>query len=260
MRKLLFAASLLGCMAFGHGGGTPCVVGKGAFTSAVLAPGPVVWYRCNELTGASMADSSGNARNGSYSGSPTLGSTGLTRDWGNCVNPNTSIVTASGKFGSVGTTSWINLDKFTLIVFVLSGATNGTNAFIFGSMGSALDSGFGVYRAANQTYFSALLYTSAGLENFNASTSITNGAAHMLTYLFNGTKVELHTDTAVDLAATSTSSTIITYSTSTVQVGATGGPAFDLPWNYNVSDCILYSYTITGAQETAIYNASVGLP
>jgi hypothetical protein len=47
-----------------------------AYETAVLANNPYVFYRLGEASGTTVTDSSGNNRDGTYVGSPTLGGTG----------------------------------------------------------------------------------------------------------------------------------------------------------------------------------------
>jgi len=49
-------------------------------SAEVLADSPVAYYRCGDSSGTVCTDSSGNGRNGTYVGAPTLGVAGLTGD------------------------------------------------------------------------------------------------------------------------------------------------------------------------------------
>lgn len=51
-----------------------------SYTSEVLADSPIVYYRLGESSGTTMADSSGNSRDGAYVNSPNLSQTGLVDD------------------------------------------------------------------------------------------------------------------------------------------------------------------------------------
>jgi hypothetical protein len=47
-----------------------------SYMATVLADSPTAYYRLGESSGTTMTDASGNSNNGTYSGSPTLGTTG----------------------------------------------------------------------------------------------------------------------------------------------------------------------------------------
>ena len=47
------------------------------YASEVLADTPLAYYRLGEASGTTLVDSSGNARDGTYAGSPTLGAASL---------------------------------------------------------------------------------------------------------------------------------------------------------------------------------------
>lgn len=65
---------LINPFAFGVAGGGG---GGGSYASAVLADSPVGYWRLDDASGAVMADSSGNARDGSYVNAPALGQPSL---------------------------------------------------------------------------------------------------------------------------------------------------------------------------------------
>ena len=75
IRNFLLAAILL---ALPH----PVFAAPTAYANAVLADSPYLYYRLGEASGTTVADSSGNARNGTYAGGFTLAQAGDT-DGGN---------------------------------------------------------------------------------------------------------------------------------------------------------------------------------
>src|ERR1700733_9381738 len=50
------------------------------FSSIVLANSPYAWYRCNEASGSTLVDSSGNGNNGLIIGTPTYRNAGFSVD------------------------------------------------------------------------------------------------------------------------------------------------------------------------------------
>ena len=51
-----------------------------SYSSEVLTDSPLLYWRFEETSGTSAADSSGNGKTGTYVSSPTLGATGLISD------------------------------------------------------------------------------------------------------------------------------------------------------------------------------------
>jgi len=58
------------------------------YSVAVAADSPIAWWRLGESSGTNAADSSGNSRDGTYAGTPTLGAPGYTRDGNTAVTFN----------------------------------------------------------------------------------------------------------------------------------------------------------------------------
>lgn len=57
----------------------------GSWSAAVLADSPVAWYRLDESSGTTAADSSGNGHTGTYAGTPTYSYEGATADGNDAV-------------------------------------------------------------------------------------------------------------------------------------------------------------------------------
>ena len=84
--------------------------GGGSYSAAVLADGPLAYYRLGDSSGTTMTDSSGNGRNGTYAGSPTLGAPGLViGDTDTAVTFNGTSQQAQVPYGS-----WMNTTSLTL--------------------------------------------------------------------------------------------------------------------------------------------------
>lgn len=78
-----------------------------SYSSDVLALSPDAYYRLADLSATTMADSSGNARDGSYTdtGSITYGATGIPGAGGNKA---ATFAGVSGNFGSVADAAWMD--------------------------------------------------------------------------------------------------------------------------------------------------------
>lgn len=74
----------------------------GAYATAVLADSPLAYWRLGEPSGTSMVDASGNGRNGTYAGSPTLGAAGMTTDGDTAVTFN-----GTSQYATVVSGAWV---------------------------------------------------------------------------------------------------------------------------------------------------------
>lgn len=81
------------------------------YEAEVLADSPLLYWRLGESSGTTAADNSGNGRDGTYVGSPTLGSTSLlASDADTCVD----IATPSSQRVEIGYGSWVNVADLTV--------------------------------------------------------------------------------------------------------------------------------------------------
>lgn len=72
------------------------------YSAEVLADSPAAYYRLAESSGTTAADSSGNSRNGTYVGSPTLGQTSGVGD-----GSDSSVQFGASKYVDVASASWM---------------------------------------------------------------------------------------------------------------------------------------------------------
>lgn len=95
------------------------------FAQRMLALAPLAWYRLGEASGTTMADSSGNGRDGAYQNSPTLGVTGALTGSGDTDKA----VTYNGttQYGLVTNASWMAPTTYdtTFLTWVKSTDTDG---------------------------------------------------------------------------------------------------------------------------------------
>lgn len=97
-------------------------VGGSLYATTVLADQPLAYWRLGESSGTTMSDSSGYSHNGTYVGSPTLGSTGLISG-----DPNTGVTFAIGKYAEVASNAWMtNSTRFTAEAVVKPTGVSGT--------------------------------------------------------------------------------------------------------------------------------------
>lgn len=82
------------------------------YSSEVLADSPLAYYRLDETSGTTMADSSGNGRAGAYVGGPSLGQPALLNDG------LASIATSSGKYAQTPYGAWMQVSALTVEAWI----------------------------------------------------------------------------------------------------------------------------------------------
>lgn len=106
---------------FGYGGGG----GGGTYASEVAADTPLAWWRQGDASGTTMADSSGNSRSGTYSGSYTLGAAGLiTGDSDTCVD-------YSGGSALVANAAWMDVATMAIEAVIKPDTVPGGGGYAF---------------------------------------------------------------------------------------------------------------------------------
>jgi hypothetical protein len=123
--------------------------------AALVADGPDEYYRMAETTGTVAADSSGNARNGTFTGSYTLGTVGA------C---GTGTTLPGGAAGNIITpTPFVNPTVYSLAVWFKTATAGGTTTGRLAGFGSAASGGSG-------SYDRHIYLSSNGKLNFGAAT------------------------------------------------------------------------------------------
>lgn len=95
------------------------------YATAVLANSPLAYYALAESSGTVLTDSSGNARNGTYSGSPTLGAAGT-------ITGNTAVsFDGTDDYGIISYGSWMNSSSaFTIEAWIRPSSVTGIGNFL----------------------------------------------------------------------------------------------------------------------------------
>ena len=96
----------------------PDSVGGGAtstYPTEVLADSPLLYLRLGESSGTTLVDSSGNGRNGTYSGSPTFGIHSLIQaETDTCVYFNN----VTSDYATIGSAAWMDVSNVTVTCVV----------------------------------------------------------------------------------------------------------------------------------------------
>lgn len=216
------------------------------YAATVLADNPVAYYRLNESPGSTVAvDSSGNANNGFYEGSPTLGVTGL------IPGSDTAVDFTNGDV-VVPDTAQLNFVSapYTLEAWVkgtpLSTTPGQTNRIWDKALGG-FDMGYGYDVALNYVR----MFGANPIGNFDTTTSLPSYTVNYVVAVSNGTGTGLIYVNGV-LVASGPQIASKAY-TGAAHIGAAsdGGARFAGV----IDEVAVYNYALTATQILAHYEA-----
>ena len=216
------------------------------YASTVLADGAMAYYRFDDTFGT-LADSSGNGRDGSYVGNYSQAQSGaLPND-----SDGSTAMNANG-WASVPGATWMPLGASarTLEVWFRTTAWVGSGGFLLAGYGSqnCANNGFGVYlNNATQVFVEAGCSTFGAYANY----ALNNGAWHLLDATYDGSTITVYVDGS--------------------QIGSGGGyswntTAADLTWDAGglgatvyYDEGALYPSALSGTQVLNHFNLSGNL-
>lgn len=213
--------------------------GGSGYAAAVLADGPVAYYRLGD-SGGTMVDSSGNSHNGTYTGSPTRGVPGaLTGDSDTAVTFNGSSQEATAAY-------WAGLDTI---------KTNfSIEAWAKTTVGGAVGGHGGGSNAPYQLYVSsgkAALITKAPTQTtVSGATSVDDDNWHHLVATLTGGTARIYVDGTLDgSGSTPTPQSLNSFG---VSVASRGSSSF---FGGTIDEFALYSGALSAARVAAHYAA-----
>jgi len=232
---------------------------SGTFTSLVLANSPYWWYRCNDLSGPTLLDSSGNGRNGSFINALTFQNPGFSTDGNHSIQSATtgagSLVLATGGPGINSNSAFTigfwwkpNPDSVTpgAVVFPVS-ARGGANGWVLQIQYSdyAINvSPFNSYTAPNWETPITTVNIAAGVAHFHWLTY--DGSGNWNSYLDGGTVAVVSVTGAPLVVPTPTQSFMAGGNQSSGTNGASGY------WQ----DIMTFGSVLSASTRQAIYTAA----
>lgn len=220
------------------------------YRSTVLADSPLVYWRLGETSGTTATDASGNARHGTYSGSPTLGVTGA------LIGDTNTAVTFDGVDDQVSVADTTDLTAYTAEAWVKTTNSAAGELDVAARLGSAGTSRiFLLYVGAGKA--SGIFYNSTGTQlNLSSPGSIADGNWHHIAMAYTaGTSTgRLYLDGSQ--VATGTRAGPL----STADVPFTvGTSAFVSRFIGSIDEVAYYGTELSAARILAHYNAGIGL-
>lgn len=192
---------LLNPSRFGGGGG-------GAYSAQVLLDTPLAYWKVDETSGTSAADSSGNGRNATYTNGPTLGATSLLSDGSGKA---LGIATGSGQCVTIASAAWMNVAALTVecIVKFTAGVDNASGDAVVSRLTSNLD--WLLYRQLDGTLKASVWNNSGTRFDAISPAALTNGTTYHVAFTFDGTNLKLYINGSA-VATTACSGTVATLS------------------------------------------------
>lgn len=227
----------------------------GSYHDAVMADTPLGFWLLNELLTATGArDSSGNARDGTWTGSPVFGQPGALPHGGTA----TMLESASGDFASMGDVAAFEFTGACSVEFLFrfDVGVGGTNSYILSKVSGA--QGWSVIRAATSGVINFNAYTAADVNVFSVSSSddFVDDAWHHCVCTWTGTTaangVKLYIDGALDAQSTAGAGTVAT-NAAPFQIGAASSTFFV---DAQLAGVAVYGTELSAARVLAHYAAT----
>lgn len=218
--------------------------GGGGYATAVMADAPLFYGRLGEASGTTMVDSSGNGRNGTYSGAPVLGAAGLLTG-----DADTAVRFTGSNYATVPFASWLNAGTFTIeaiIKYTVWGTVldrdqdNANRSFQWFVNGSGrLESNYWV--------------TPGGLFTITGATALTLGQKYHVAMTHDGSNVRLYVNGVQD-AVQARAGTVMASTNSALQIAANRS-AFNMAQG-TIDEVAYYGTALSATRLAAHYAAS----
>lgn len=186
------------------------------YSGEVTADAPLAWWRHGEASGTTMTDSSGNSHPGTYTGSPTLGTTGLAGgDTAMTVNGTT-------QFGQVAHASWMNVSSITVESVCKPTSVSGVRTMVARRSTSStnqLSCAWGL--RTNGTAAEFFIITALGTTIVTGTSVLATGVTYVIAGSYDPTTgvAKVYVNGTLDATVTITPGTALATPTSDIHVG-----------------------------------------
>jgi hypothetical protein len=225
-------------------------LGRGAIANyhdEVLADSPVAYFRLGDTSGTTAVDSSTNANNGTYSGSPSLNAPGVV----NAPDGDGGVSFSSGlsqRMSNSRIAAYDVADIFTMEAWIRTNAVGAVNAGIFsrGNNGPYI-----------RTTSGALHFVKSNISVIAIGPKVNDNYFHHIVWTKSGAANHFYLD-GVEIFPAVTNATMTNPATVGLAVGAdwNGTAAFREFFDGVIDEVALYSTVLSPARVTAHYNAA----
>lgn len=223
------------------------------YASEVLADSPRIYWRLGDASGTTATDSSGNGKNGTYSGSPTLGATSLLPS----ESSNTA-VSFDGVDDYVAVSDTSSLTAFTVEAWIKLSSTPDAGGVVAVSkmLGSPSTSRLFNLRVASSLALAAQVYDSGGSVTSLSGGILSVGTAYHVALTFSsGGDCKLYLNGSLNASGTRSGSL------STASIPFTVGARSDLVTFFPgvIDEVAFYGTDLSAARILAHYTAGTTL-
>jgi hypothetical protein len=215
------------------------------YSAEILADLPAVYWRLGEASGSTAVDASGNSRDGTYDGSPTLGVSGL------LVGDSDTAVTFAGGLDAafINYAPWMNTADITVEALASTSSSSTINLW---------DRDDGSNRVFQMRLNAGLLefFTiGGGSVAVTGSTAVNDGAPHHLAATYDGADMNVYVDGVLD-GTTAAAGTIPQPTGGHLFLGRNNSSGPAQAWVGDVDEGAFYTSALSGARIAAHFAAS----
>lgn len=219
------------------------------YSATVLADSPVLYWRLGESSGSTAADTSGNGRAGTYSGSYTQGAAGLLTG-----DSDTAVVFSSGKV-AIASASWMDFGT-ALTAEAWIKFNNKTNYREFMSRYTNSTTRAWEFRTEQSTGKAQFVKIAGGTATATGTTDLSDDVRHHCVATYDGSNIKLYVDKVLQATVATTGSIS---GAGEFHVG-TRDAALDLTFAGTVDEVALYSTVLSATRIGAHYDDGTTAP
>jgi hypothetical protein len=229
--------------------------GQLRYRALILADNPLVYWRLGESSGTTALDSSGNSRNATYTGSPTLGAAGaLKRDGDTAVT-----FAGSGQYADIADAAWMDVTSGGITVEAWVKFTTNLSSAVHvvsrdSESGGASTSRVWALRIGSAEQVNLLLWnTSTSLSLSGATTGLNDGNWHHIAVTYDGTNGRVYVDGSLDATSSSFSGGLKDGAIAITVGRKSGGSGNSFPGT--VDEVAFYATALSATRISAHYAA-----
>jgi peptidoglycan hydrolase-like protein with peptidoglycan-binding domain len=227
-----------------------------SWSSEVLADSPLAWWRLGEASGTAMVDSSGNGRDGVYTGGITLNQTSLVAS----DTSNTAADMDTTVQGNVTDAAWMDVSTVTLECWYKPDTAPGAEEILVNRYSSTTNQRTWLLRRSAAGKLALYYYDTGGTQRVTTgATTLAQNVNHHLAATVDGSgNVVLYVDGVSDATASYGVAPRSAVATN-IRVGSYNGGGSLTGANGILDEVAFYGSVLSGARILAHYNAGAGL-